>query len=196
MDQELKIEQVPVGELIQAEYNPRIWEPEDRKHLSDSLDRFGFVQPIVANSAPNRRGVVIGGNFKLDIARGKGIPTVPVVWVNLPDIEKEKELNLRLNRNQGLFSRRLLSEFDENLLIDVGFKEFEYELDTQTGAGASSISFKAEPEEILEIRAALELAKNSDSFFQSGDKPKQIDSLMVIVKEWLADNKEKLQSDV
>lgn len=122
---DLKIEQVNINELKPAEYNPRMWTERARKGLKDSLDQFGFVQPIVVNSAPNRRGVVIGGNFKLDIAKERGDSTVPVVWVNIPDIKKEKELNIRLNKNQGEFDNQLLAEFDEELLNLVGFDSKE-----------------------------------------------------------------------
>lgn len=120
-ESELKTEQVPIEQLRPAEYNPRKWSEEARRNLTASLDEFGFVQPIVVNSAPNRRGIIIGGNFKLDIAKEKGLKTVPVVWVNLPDIKKEKALNLRLNKNQGEFDFDLLADFDPALLADVGF---------------------------------------------------------------------------
>lgn len=125
MDTELKVVQVNIEELKPAEYNPRKWSMEARKGLTDSLDEFGFVQPIVVNSAPERRGIIIGGNFKLDIAKKKGIKTVPVVWVNLPDIAKEKELNIRLNKNQGEFDNDLLAGFDPALLANVGFDSKE-----------------------------------------------------------------------
>lgn len=122
---ELIVKQVPIEELKPADYNPRKWSENARKGLTASLDTFGFVQPIVVNSAPNRRGVIIGGNFKLDIAKEKGMKTVPVVWVNIPDIKKEKELNLRLNKNQGEFDNDLLAQFEEEMLKDVGFDSKE-----------------------------------------------------------------------
>lgn len=122
METELTVVQVPIGELKPSEYNPRKWSDIARKGVTASLERFGFVQPLVANSAPARKGVIIGGNFKLDIAQKKGMKTLPVVWVNIPDIEKEKELNLRLNKNQGEFDNELLAEFDEDMLKEVGFE--------------------------------------------------------------------------
>lgn len=122
---ELKIEQVAIEELKPADYNPRKWSDAARKGLTASLDEFGFVQPIVVNSAPGRRGIIIGGNFKLSIAKEKGMKTLPVVWVNLPEIQKEKELNLRLNKNQGEFDLDLLADFDKELLADVGFDSKE-----------------------------------------------------------------------
>jgi len=123
-ENELKVEQVAIGELKPAEYNPRKWTDQARKGLTDSLEEFGILQPIVANSNPERKGIVIGGNFKLDIATKKGLKTVPVVWVNL-SLAKEKALNLRLNKNQGEFDLDLLAGFDPALLADVGFDSKE-----------------------------------------------------------------------
>lgn len=125
MENKLIVEQVPIEMLKPAEYNPRKWTDSARKGLTESLTEFGILQPIIVNSAPERRGVIIGGNFKLDIAKSKGVTTMPVVWVNIPDIKKEKELNLRLNKNQGDFDFDLLQSFDEDMLKYVGFDSKE-----------------------------------------------------------------------
>lgn len=124
MQTELKVEQVPIEQLKPCEYNPRKWSESARSQLTMSLDEFGFMQPLVVNSNADRRGVVIGGNFKLDIARSRGIKELPVVWVNL-ELAKEKQLNLRLNKNQGEFDNDLLAEFDPAILADVGFDSKE-----------------------------------------------------------------------
>jgi DNA modification methylase len=50
-----------------------------------------------------------------------GFKEVPVVYVNIPELEKEKELNIRLNKNQGEFDFSLLKEFDSSLLSGIGF---------------------------------------------------------------------------
>ena len=125
MQNKLTVEQVPIEQLKPCDYNPRKWTEQARKGLTASLDQFGFVQPIVVNSAPKRKGIIIGGNFKLDIAREKGLKTLPVVWVNIPDIKKEKELNIRLNKNQWEWDNDLLADFDEAMLADVGFDSKE-----------------------------------------------------------------------
>jgi DNA modification methylase len=126
--QDLEIDYVPVADLKPCPYNPRKWSAESRQGLTESLDEFGFVQPLVVNAAPKRKGIVIGGNFKLDIAKKKGLKTVPVVWVNIPDLDREKSLNIRLNKAQGEFDFELLAAFDESFLKDVGFSSEE--LDT------------------------------------------------------------------
>ena len=56
------------------------------------------LNPLVVNGAKNRLNIVIGGHFRLKIFRKLGYKTVPVVYVNIPNVEREKELNLRLNK--------------------------------------------------------------------------------------------------
>lgn len=117
----IKIVDVSVDSLEPATYNPRKHDEEQAKQLKESLSRFGMVDPIIANAAPERKNVVIGGHFRLKVAKEMGLETVPVVYVSIPDIAKEKELNLRLNKNTGEFDLDLLAEFDESFLADIGF---------------------------------------------------------------------------
>ena len=113
--------QVSVNDLISPDYNPRHWTHDQIKNLKNSIKRFGLVDPIIVNSASERKNIVIGGNFRLNIARQLGLKEVPVIYLNIPDIEKEKELNLRLNRNTGEWDFELLKNFDIEMLMDVGF---------------------------------------------------------------------------
>lgn len=122
-EQSLNIQYVPVRDLKAATYNPRKWDKAAKEKLTESIKRFGFVDPVIVNGAPERRNTVIGGHMRLVIAKELGMTEVPVVYVNIPEIEKEKELNLRLNRNTGEFDYELLKAFDVNLLLDVGFDD-------------------------------------------------------------------------
>jgi len=122
------IDQVSISSLISATYNPRRWNQEAIAQLTESIERFGCVDPIIVNNAPERMNIVIGGHFRLKVAKDLGFTTMPVVYVTIPDIEREKELNLRLNRNLGEWDWELLKDFGENLLNDVGFNSEE--LDT------------------------------------------------------------------
>jgi DNA modification methylase len=121
----IKIVQVSVNDLKPCEYNPRIWLKEQIEDLKESIKRFGLVDPILVNSAPNRKNIVIGGNFRLNVIKQLGFTEIPVVYLNIPDIERERELNLRLNKNTGEFDLKLLGEFDENILKDIGFSSEE-----------------------------------------------------------------------
>ncbi len=121
----LKVEYVPISELKPAQYNPRKWNDHTTKQLTESIKRYGLVDPIICNSADNRKNVVIGGHFRLHVAKKLGYTEMPVVYLHIPDIEKEKELNIRLNKNVGEWDLDLLAEFDENFLSDLGFDSEE-----------------------------------------------------------------------
>lgn len=126
MNQEnLKIVEVPINELRLSEYNPRKHSAKQAEQLKESIKRFGLVDPILCNSHEERRNIVIGGHFRIKIAKELGFTTMPVVYVNIPDINKEKELNIRLNKNTGEFDLELLAEFDEEFLKDIGFNTEE-----------------------------------------------------------------------
>lgn len=117
----LQIVHVPITELKASDYNPRKWNEEQTTALRESITRFGLVDAILCNSAPDRKNIVIGGHFRLKVAKDLGITEIPVVYISIPDIEKEKELNLRLNKNVGEFDFDLLKEFNQDILKDIGF---------------------------------------------------------------------------
>lgn len=154
---ELSITQVDVRDLQSAVYNPRRWDESAVKELTESIKRFGLVDPILANSASNRKNIVIGGHFRLHIAKKLGYTEVPVVYLDIPDIEKEKELNLRLNKNTGDWDISLLQEFDPSLLFDVGFGEDElHEIwDEQLDIENDDFDVEKERENIKEPKTKL-----------------------------------------
>lgn len=120
-----KIEYVPINSLIPAEYNPRKWDKEAEAQLKESITKYGVVDPLLVNSAESRKNIVIGGHFRLSCIKSLGIKKVPVVYINIPDIEREKELNIRLNKNTGDWNWDLLATFDESFLSQVGFSSEE-----------------------------------------------------------------------
>ncbi|RWZ78329.1 MAG: hypothetical protein EOT05_01005 [Candidatus Microsaccharimonas sossegonensis] len=121
----LEVTYQKVKELNPAPYNPRKWSEEAIAQLTNSIKSFGIVDPILVNSSASRKNVVIGGHFRLKVAKDLGIKEVPVVYVDIPDIEREKELNVRLNKNLGDWDYELLAEFDETLLSTIGFDSEE-----------------------------------------------------------------------
>lgn len=129
----ITIVQVKIEELKAAEYNPRKWDTIQINQLKESISRFGLIDPIIVNSAPHRFNIILGGHFRLYCAKQLGFAEVPVVYVNIPEIEKEIELNLRLNKNSGTWDFNLLSNLDQDLLSKVGFDSSEitkiYDLD-------------------------------------------------------------------
>lgn len=111
---------VPLKELKPAEYNPRKMSKKQAKDLRESIKRFGLVDPLIVNKYPGRENIIIGGHQRLNIALELGYKEVPVIYVDLPE-DKERELNLRLNKNLGDWDWQKLADFDIDLLVDVGF---------------------------------------------------------------------------
>ena len=122
---EISISHIDINLLNPAPYNPRQASEEEYHQLKESINKFGLVDPLLVNASPSRENVVIGGHFRLKIAKDMGFKTIPVVYINIPDIEKEKELNLRLNRNTGSWNFDELANFDEDVLKDIGFDSKE-----------------------------------------------------------------------
>lgn len=111
--------------LKASTYNPRKWDQSAMDGLTESIKRFGLVDPLLVNGSKDRKNIVIGGHFRLKVAKDLGFKEVPVIYLDIPDEVKERELNLRLNKNQGDWDYELLAEFDESLLADVGFDSEE-----------------------------------------------------------------------
>jgi len=63
----MEIVKVAIGELKFADYNPRKATEKEWNELKESIRRFGFVEPIIVNSAEERKNVIIGGHFRVDI---------------------------------------------------------------------------------------------------------------------------------
>ena len=124
-NKDIKIEYVSVDLLKAAEYNPRKWDKEAEDQLKASIQKYGIVDPLLVNSAESRKNIVIGGHFRIACIKSLNIKEVPVVYINIPDIEREKELNIRLNKNTGSFDWNLLATFDESFLSQVGFSSEE-----------------------------------------------------------------------
>lgn len=121
----LKVEYVSVDTLKFADYNPRKISEKDLEGLITSLSEFGTVDPLLINGFPERKGIVIGGNQRLLALKKMGYKKVPVIYLYIKELEREKELNIRLNRNQGEWNFDLLAKFDESLLSNIGFTSEE-----------------------------------------------------------------------
>lgn len=128
MDASIQVRYVAISKLKSNNYNPRRWDETAVQQLTESIERFGMVDAVIVNEAPNRKNIVIGGHFRLKVAQDLGYKEMPVVYVNIPDEAKERELNLRLNRNHGEWDFDLLTEFDQTLLGDIGFTSEELDL--------------------------------------------------------------------
>jgi len=140
----MEIKQVPIGDLKFAEYNPRKATRKEWNDLRESLKKFGFVEPIIVNSAKERENIIVGGHFRTKVAKDLGFKDVPVLYINLPNIEDEQELNLRLNKNVGQWDWDMLANLNEQMLLKVGFDQSELDKLFKGGAEEPEIKFTEE----------------------------------------------------
>lgn len=108
------IEKKHIDTLKPADYNPRKdLKPGDAEYekLKRSIETYGYVEPIIWNK---RTGVVVGGHQRLKVMKDLGYTEVDCVIVDL-DEQKEKALNIALNKISGAWDDTLLA----NLLKDL-----------------------------------------------------------------------------
>lgn len=110
----MQIEKKAVGELKAAAYNPR----KDLKSgdveyekLKRSIEEFGYVEPVIWNK---HTGNVVGGHQRLKVMKDLGYIEVDCVIVDL-DQQKEKALNIALNKISGEWDDALLSALLKDL---------------------------------------------------------------------------------
>jgi DNA modification methylase len=121
----LKIVYVPISSLRHAEYNPRIINDITKKPVRESVLKHGPKEPLIVNKAPGREGVIISGNLRYEVMKDLGYNEVPVIFVYITDLEREKDLCLQLNKAVGEWDLNLLAEFDEKFLVSLGWSSEE-----------------------------------------------------------------------
>lgn len=92
------VETVKIDDLISPEYNPRHITPEALESLKQSIDEFGYIDPLIVNQVNMH---VVGGNQRLECLKALDYEEVEVIFINEPDINREKAINIRLNNSSG-----------------------------------------------------------------------------------------------
>ena len=151
----MKIVNYDIDKIIFAEYNPRELTKDQHKQLTDSINRFGLVDPLIINTHKDRANILVGGHQRLKIAKELGFKDVPCVEVDLT-LDKEKELNVRLNKNTGQWDwDSLANYFDAGELLEWGFTEDELQF--------------SEPEEVQGLTDDDDVPEVEESITKQGD---------------------------
>ena len=119
-------EQRIINDLIPYKENPRTMTGKQKNDLEESLKRFNLMSiPVI-----NTDNTIISGHQRMKILQlvGRGKEEIDVRVPNRKLTKDEfKEANLRENKNLGGWDWDILANFDEELLLDVGFTEEELE---------------------------------------------------------------------
>ena len=125
----MEIVKVDINELISPEYNPRQITDDEMEKLKNSINEFGYVAPIIVNKYNNH---IVGGNQRYEALKSLGYTDVDVIFVDEPDLNREKALNIALNKISGewdevklnqIFTEMKLAGFDKVSLT--GFEDYE-----------------------------------------------------------------------
>lgn len=122
-EENMDIEKIPTEQLKAAKYNPRKdLKPGDIEYekLRRSIAEFGYVEPVIWNK---RTGNIVGGHQRFKILTEQGATEIDCVVVDM-DVQKEKALNIALNKVSGDWDVPLL----EDLLKDLGDSGFDVSL--------------------------------------------------------------------
>ena len=117
----MEIVKVDINELISPEYNPRQITDDEMEKLKNSINEFGYVVPIIVNKHNNH---IVGGNQRYEALKQLGYNMIDVIYIDEPDINKEKALNIRLNNLSGEWDTNKL----QNILDDLKLQEFDVSL--------------------------------------------------------------------
>ena len=126
----MEIVKVDINELISPEYNPRQITDDEMEKLKNGINEFGYVAPIIVNKHNNH---IIGGNQRYEALKSLGYTDVDVVFVDEPDSNREKALNIALNKISGEWDYDKLQEVLQELELSplnvelTGFDEPELE---------------------------------------------------------------------
>ncbi len=122
--------------LKPAVYNPRVIADEALEGLTNSISRFGCVEPIVVNTR-GRKNVIVGGNQRFKALRSLGITECLCVTISCSKAD-EKLLNLTLNNPQiqGDFVKKIVEYIeqlrqelpDDNDFLNLKIAELQVEL--------------------------------------------------------------------
>ena len=164
-----RIELWPVERLVPYERNARTHSPEQISQLSASISEFGFLNPILVDSADG----IIAGHGRLAAAKDMGLAEVPVVVLDhLTEAQKrayvlaDNKLALNAGWDEKLLQIELtglqLQDFDLSL---IGFDEDE--LGKLLGSGEfDGVEEEPQEQEPLDRGVALAIVLTPEEMLQ------------------------------
>lgn len=182
-----------VSDLMPADYNPREMTDLQRSDLTRSVQKFDAVEPVVVNTG-SRANVIIGGHQRVKIYADLGFAEIDVRVPNRElTVEEEMELNIRLNKNVGMWNQDKLQGFDRDLLTEAGFQDHEllfapkepntdFTLPGGDKGNLEQITFTLAKEQALYINQAIKgITKFAKKF---GNENKNGNAIYTLVKQW------------
>jgi len=140
----LNLQERLLSELHPADYNPRVaLKPGDPEYenIKNSIEAFGYVDPIIINSD----GTIIGGHQRYNVLLDLGYDTTQVVVVDATK-EQEKALNIALNKITGQWDEEKLVD----LLIELDLSDIDMQLSGFTFDELENLKLKFDDDDAQE----------------------------------------------
>ena len=158
------IERKHTADLIPADYNPRKdLKPGDAEYekLKRSIEQFGYVEPVIWSKTT---GFVVGGHQRLKVLLDMGITEVECVVVEM-DTEKEKALNIALNKISGEWDKDKLAL----LIADLQGADFDVSLTGFEPAEIDSLFKDAQQSKVKDDDFDVEAELKAPVITKAGD---------------------------
>ena len=213
----MNIETRRLADLKPAAYNPRkklVPGDSEYEKIARSIEAFGYCDPIIIN----KDGTIIGGHQRTQVLLDMGAETADCVVVDL-DPDKEKALNIALNKITGSWDEAKLAELIGSLDLDgydltkTGYSEpelksilaqvtvtpddfgQEFSLPDRQTVLTHTMNVTLHKQQIALIHAALAQAENEGLGETYGNTDKNGNALSKVVREWLEQNTSSSESD-
>jgi ParB-like chromosome segregation protein Spo0J len=121
-----KTEYVPIDSLVLHQRNPRQISKAQFEYLKTSIKN----NPELFEARPiiyNRDRMILGGNMRWRAAKESGLTEVPAALMDIPP-ERESEIIILDNKENGDWDYDLLAEYDIDLLHKCGFDNNDLKL--------------------------------------------------------------------
>ena len=122
----MEFKKIRIADLIPASYNPRKkLKKGDREYekIRNSITEFGYVEPVIVNSDMT----IVAGHQRATVLTDLGYEEIDCIVIDI-DKQKEKALNIALNKITGEWNKELLADLIADLQdsdFDVSFTGFE-----------------------------------------------------------------------
>ncbi len=122
----MQFRKIKIADLVPASYNPRKkLKPGDKEYekIKNSITEFGYVEPVIVNSDMT----IIGGHQRVTVLSDLGYEEIDCIVIDI-EKDKEKALNIALNKITGEWNKELLADLIKDLQdsdFDVAFTGFE-----------------------------------------------------------------------
>src|SRR3990167_9517011 len=142
----MDIKQIPIGEIKPYEKNAKKHPEKQIKQIADSIQEFGFNQPIVVD----KDDVVIVGHGRLEAAKLLKLDEVPVLRLKNLSEAKIKAYRLADNKlNESRWKMKLvIDELKELNLQGINIEITGFDLDVITGVQEDSFDGQKEHDKI------------------------------------------------